>query len=432
MENSTTFPKRPSAPAPSAHTVAADQTPHYVQAVMKVGSRSEVLVSEDIYTASGIKLLAKGARIDARLWETLSSHKLSKPLDQLLAASDCIDHSSLARDMNKVIAAHPLLSTMLQRAGDPRGWKSVLAAIRLPQALTFRFTVMRDEAAQLYLHSLRVAIGAYCIGVKLRLGAPQLGNLMLAAFCHDIGEMHTDPAILAAGRSIRGDERRFIHVHPVTGYVILQQLNAIPPDVLEAVLQHHERLDGSGYPHREHGARIGILARIIAVSETLDAVARHLDHGQIHIVFRLHQGRLDADAMTVLGNLLPQDAETREVGSHDSIELERRLDRLCAVLAGWPALQKKMHDTSAQQAYPFVRQRMVQLQSLARQCGIAPGLLQMLDLGEGDAMMLRDLHTTLDEMGRLLDGLAFEIERTIPADGPHGALSMQIIGLLRQ
>jgi HD-GYP domain-containing protein (c-di-GMP phosphodiesterase class II) len=418
--------------APSLHTVAADQTPHYAQAVMKVGSRSEVLVSEDIYSASGIKLLAKGARIDARLWETLSCHKLSKPLDQLLAASDCVNHGSLARDMDKIIAAHAVLASMLVRAGDPRGWKSVLGSLRLAPALTFRFTVMREEAPQLYLHSLRVAIGAYCIGVRLRLPASQLADLMLAAICHDIGEMHTDPAILVAGRSICGDERRFIHVHPVTGYVILQQLNTIPADVMQAVLQHHERLDGSGYPHRERGALISLLARIIAVAETLDAVAHRLDHGQIHIVFRLHQGRLDAGAMNALADLLPQGTGSDRGGGNDGIELERRLNRLCIVLTAWPALQESMRHTSAQQDYPFVGERMIELNSLARQCGIAPGMLEMLDLGEDDAGMLRDLRTTVDEMGRLLDGLAFEIECCVPADGPHGALSRQIISLLRQ
>jgi HD-GYP domain-containing protein (c-di-GMP phosphodiesterase class II) len=432
MENSTAFPKRPSVPAYFLHAVGVDQTPHYVQAVMKVGSRSEVLVSEDIYTASGIKLLAKGARIDARLWKTLSCHKLSKPLDQLLAASDCINHASLARDIDKIIAAHPLLASMLKRVGDPKGWKPILGSIRLPQALAFRFTVMRDEATQLYLHSLRIAIGAYCIGVRLRLTAPQLADLMLAAFCHDIGEMHTDPAILIAGRSIGGDERRFFDVHPVTGHVILQQLNAIPHDVMQAVLQHHERLDGSGYPHRERGPRIGVLARIIAVSETLDAVARRLDHGQIHIVFRLHQGRLDDDAMTALTDLLPQETDADSSGSDNGAGIERRLNRLCAFLRAWPALQEAMRHTSTQQDYPFVDERIGQLHSLARQCGITPGMLQMLDLGEDDGAMLRELHTTLAEMGRLLDGLAYEIERCIPADGKHGPLSRQIIGLLRQ
>jgi hypothetical protein len=94
--------------------------------------------------------------------------------------------------------------------------------------------------------------------------------------------------------------------------------------------------------------------------------------------------------------------------------------------------QEAMRHTSAQQDCPFVGERMIEFDSLARQCGIAPGMLKMLDLSENEAGMLRDLQTTLDEMGRLLDGLAFEIERCVPADGPHGALSSQIIGLLRQ
>ena len=429
METSTLYSASPSGLARSLQ--AADQTPHYAQAVMKVATRSEVLATEDIYAANGMKLLAKGARIDAGLWNTLSQHKLSRPLDRMLASSDCVDHASLARDLDKVIGACPLLATMLARTGDANGWKPVLGRIRLPQAIAFRFTVMRDEAAQLYLHSLRVTLGAHCIGVRLRLGPQQQVDLMLAALCHDIGEMHTDPSILASGRSISGDERRFIHVHPVTGYVILHQLDGVPHEVMRAVLQHHERLDGSGYPHGERGERIGMLARLIAISETLDAVSRQLDHGQIPIVFRLHQGRLDRDGMDALIDLLPQERD-QDATSVAAGEVERRLNRICAVLQAWPALQQQIRDMPAGQPCRFIDERMMQVQSLARQCGITPGLLELLDLREDDAVMLSDLHTTLDEMGRLLDALAFEIERCIPADGPHSALCARIISVLRQ
>ena len=415
----------------SLQDIAVDQAPHYVQAVIKVASRSEVLVNEDIYTVNGLKLLARGSRIDARQWETLSRHKLSKPLDQTLATSDCVDHFSLGRDMNKVIAAHSLLGAMLGRTGDPRGWKTVLGSIRLPQALAFRFTVMREEAAQLYLHSLRVAIGAYCIGVGLRFTTEQLGELMLAALCHDIGEMHTDPSILAPGRSIQGDERKFIHVHPVTGYVILQQLGAVPREVMLAVLQHHERLDGSGYPHGEQGARIGMPARIIAIAETLDAVERHLDHGQIPLVFRLHQNRLDASGVDALLALLPQGTGPQR-SLHRGVGIERRLQRICAVLNAWPALQEEIDSLPAREDYRFVGERMLQVQSLARQSGIMPELLELLELDQDDAAMLGDVHTTLDETGRLLDELAFEIERCVPAGESYGTLSARIISLLRQ
>ena len=426
METSRLSSTAPPGLAPSLP--AADQTPHYVQAVMKFGSRSEVLVSEDIHAANGMKLLAKGARIDARQWETLSKHKLSRPLDQMLTASDCVDHLSLARDMDKVITAHPLLAGMLARSGDHQGWKPVLDSLILPQALAFRFTVMRDEAAQRYLHSLRVAVGAYCIAARMRLGARQMADLMLAALSHDIGEMHTDPSIFASGRSIRSDERKFIHAHPVTGYVILQQLDVIPQDAMQAVLQHHERLDGSGYPYRERGARIGMLARIIAISEKLDAVARHVDHGQIPIVFRLHQGWLDDDGVDALIDLLHPE---RDAHGSAHAEAERNLDRLCAVLQGWPALQDEIRNTQAPGAYQFIEEGMMQFQTLARQCGVSPELLELRDVDEDDALMSRDLHTTLDEMGRLLDGLAFEIERCAPGNGLHGALSAQIIGFLR-
>lgn len=408
---------------------AVDQTPHYARAVMKVGTHHEVVAREDVYAANGMKLLQKGARIDNRQWESLGKHKLAKPLDLLLAGSDCVDHFALSQQMEKLLASSPLLATMLGRTSDIRGLKTVLAAVRLPAALAFRLTVMRDEAASTYLHSLRVAIAAYCIGLRCRLPAEQLRDLLLAAFCHDIGEMHTDPAILMPGRPIESNERRFIHVHPITGHVILQQFNAIPPAVIQAVQQHHERMDGSGYPQRERGKSIGILARIIAIAETLDAVSSRLVLSQIHIVFRMHQGRLDAEGMHALNELLPRTmAEApRHVAAPD---LAPQLARLAAVLDDWPAIRAEILAGPATSPLQFVVERMAQIQSLACQSGIGPDLLELLDLSGDDAVVLGDLHTAMDELGRLLDGTAFEIDRCMPVGGPYGVLSTRIIDLL--
>ena len=408
---------------------ALDQTPHYVQAVMKVGTHNQVVAREDVYAANGMKLLQKGARVDNRLWESLGKHKLAKPLDLLLAGSDCVDHLALSQQMETLLAASPLLATMLDRAGGIRGLKTVLATVRLPAALAFRLTIMRDEAATTYRHSLRVAIGAYCIGLKCRLSAEQQRDLLLAAFCHDIGEMHTDPAILQPGRLIEGSERRFIHVHPITGLVILQQFNAIPPAVIQAVQQHHERMDGSGYPQRDRGGAIGILGRILAIAETLDAVSGRLDPGQIHIVFRMHQGRLDPDGMQALKELLPRTmAETS--GHVIEPDLAPRIGRLAAVLNDWPAVRSEIMAGPPASPLQFVIERMAQVQSLACQAGIAPDLLELLDLSGDDAVVIGDLHTAMDELGRLLDGLAFEIDRCMPVGGAYGGMSTRIIDFL--
>ena len=86
----------------------------------------------------------------------------------------------------------------------------------------------------------------------------------------------------------------------------------------------------------------------------------------------------------------------------------------------------------AREDYRFVGERMLQVQSLARQSGIMPELLELLNLDQDDAAMLGDVHTTLDETGRLLDELAFEIERCVPAGESYGTLSARIISLLRQ
>lgn len=85
----------------------------------------------------------------------------------------------------------------------------------------------------------------------------------------------------------------------------------------------------------------------------------------------------------------------------------------------------------AGQAFGFIEESILQLQSLARGRGIMPELLELPDLDEDDVVMLTYLHTTLNEMGKLLDSLAFGIERCMPNEEPHGALSVELTGFPR-
>jgi len=245
-----------------------DQNPHYVRSVTELGEENEVVAQEDIFAANGMKLLAKGARINRSTWQRLTAHKLKTPLDLQLVAANTVDEVALARDIGHLLAADTILPAIAARSGDPQGWKAMLGARMLSPPVAFRLTVMRERRTDLYQHSLRIAFIACCLGMRMKLSPEQSRNLFLAALCHDFGEMHTDPLILAPGHRIDKDEQRFVYVHPLTGYIVLQQMNCVPAEVMLAVRQHHERLDGSGYPYGEPEPKIGLLARIIAVSDT--------------------------------------------------------------------------------------------------------------------------------------------------------------------
>lgn len=409
---------------------APDQTPHYVRSITEVGEQSEVVAQDDIFAANGILLLAKGTKINRSTWKRLAAHKLRAPLDLLLATADAVSEVSLARDIDIIIASDSILTTMSTRSGDSRSLKSVLGQVKLPAAAAFRLTVMRHDRRRLFDHSLRVAIIAHHIGIRMDLPAAQQEYLLLASLCHDFGEMHTDPELLATHRPIQSAERRFIYVHPITGYVVLQQMNGIPAEVMRAVLQHHERLDGSGYPSGDAGDEVCLLARIIAVAETFEAVTRRFDVRRFDITFRLSQGRLDRTVINALYELLPERLQLHGVDANEP-DHELAKTRISNLFRDWPSLLSEIENCRQNESLQFLSNRITSLQTAALQAGLSPDLLKFLDLEGDDAEVLHELTLTLDELGRQLLGVAHEIDRRATADSAVNALVARVLRLVR-
>lgn len=124
---------------------------------------------------------------------------------------------------------------------------------------------------QVAAHHSRVSELAVAIAGMMGLPADVRQCLRVAALCHDIGAVHIHPQILLKPGSLTAGERMIVHSHPEIGFEMLSRVEFAWP-IGEIVLQHHERLDGSGYPHRLMGEDIRIEARILAVADVIDAM----------------------------------------------------------------------------------------------------------------------------------------------------------------
>ncbi len=142
------------------------------------------------------------------------------------------------------------------------------------------------------MHVRRVARYALIIADAAGLDERQQQAVERVALFHDIGKIYEalfDIVHEASRLSI--NERRAVATHPQRGAEVLAPLAAFYPELPIGVLAHHERWDGSGYPRHLRGARIPIEARIVAIADTLDSVARSR---------RYRRGRGIEAAMTVI------------------------------------------------------------------------------------------------------------------------------------
>lgn len=119
-------------------------------------------------------------------------------------------------------------------------------------------------------HSDRVAKYSVKIAKQLKLNKVQIENINLAAVLHDIGKIHVPDEILNKPGKLTQEEYEIIKKHPKDGAEMI--MDSYYKELAPIIEQHHERLNGSGYPYGLCGEEILLEARIIAVSDTFDAM----------------------------------------------------------------------------------------------------------------------------------------------------------------
>lgn len=126
-----------------------------------------------------------------------------------------------------------------------------------------------------YIHSVEVCVRSIFLGKELGIKNEQLNELGVSALLHDIGMTKIPLDILEKRGVYTKEEQLIIKEHPVKGYEILKQNIRISEAILNAVLQHHERVDGTGYPMGLKGCQINKYAKIIAVCDMYDLVTNN-------------------------------------------------------------------------------------------------------------------------------------------------------------
>ena len=123
-------------------------------------------------------------------------------------------------------------------------------------------------------HQKRVADLAASIAREMRLSEHQIEGIRMAGTIHDLGKVQVPAEILSKPGKISDLEYGIIKTHPQVGFDLLKGIE-FPWPITKMVLQHHEKMDGSGYPHGLKGDEILLDARILAVADVVEAISSH-------------------------------------------------------------------------------------------------------------------------------------------------------------
>lgn len=193
------------------------------------------------------------------------------------------------------------------KGGEALGFVRKLAEVFLgdPESTLHLMNVLKPEE-QIYSHELNVTILSMMLGRENGMDMNQLILLGLAALLHDVGKERIDRKLLKKRGPLTRPEVLLLQRHIECGRDLLMKLPSMPLPVVETVYQHHEMLDGSGYPLGLTGEAIGTEARMIAVCNVYDNLCNHVDPDKsltpylsLSYMFTQRRGQLDTELLSL-------------------------------------------------------------------------------------------------------------------------------------
>lgn len=132
--------------------------------------------------------------------------------------------------------------------------------------------LLKDNHRYTYDHSINVAMYSTLVGLVENLSSEDLQDLIIGSILHDIGKVRISNYILDKPDKLLSDEFKSIKKHPIYGVDMVERFSILNKNIKDIILQHHEKLDGSGYPYNLKGSEVNELAKIVAVCDIFDAV----------------------------------------------------------------------------------------------------------------------------------------------------------------
>lgn len=263
----------------------------YAGHITSLQEKTQVITSEDILSDQGVLLAKSGTPLNQKACQNILKFKLLKPLEDSIFIENQLDAKQIFAQIVDIINRDFYLKSLnskINKAGVLQ--KCCLRLDQYPLLLQ-KLTVLDMELTDVFRQSLLSGYFAYICGVLE--GNPQenIEEKFLAGIVHDIGFLHIDRQILLKKETLSAEEWRKVQSHPVIAYEILKRIPSFPKKAAIAVLEHHENLDGSGYPRGKNahdlsnmGQLINLLDNVIVIYQKKFKPLKRSPNGTIPII----------------------------------------------------------------------------------------------------------------------------------------------------
>lgn len=250
----------------------AQANPDFMDALVRASDSYAIVASRDIVDVRGLKLWAKGQPVSAALQQRLLERKLMHPIESCLEAPDGITLVHLVDHAEAFFHSPHFLATALRPWASP-----VLKELRqlpLHSVAQLLLTTMHATRPQALTHAITTMVLAGCMA-QSQSSPTDVRLALLAGLLHDVGETYIQPQYLDHDGDLDIVGHKHMMAHTRVAQLMLEGTTDYPKVLSRAIGEHHERLDGSGYPATLAGDAVSPLGALLAVVEATAGITRN-------------------------------------------------------------------------------------------------------------------------------------------------------------
>ena len=255
----------------SLEQVAREQN-YYPVHLSEMNKKNHVTATRDIYNEQGILVVRKGAPIDAATADRILRFRLVDPLMEMVRIEKAISLDDLGREFILTIDSFPDAKELHNACRFQKGLDRLVDSYLVDPILLQELTILRERLPRQFQKTLFCTWLSALIASELGVGEDISTEVFLAGLSHDIGFLHISADIIREIRDLDPPKWRAIQSHVILGSSLLKKLYGEESVAAKAVLEHHERCDGSGYPAGKTDVQLDVAGQITAIADIIQAV----------------------------------------------------------------------------------------------------------------------------------------------------------------
>lgn len=246
----------------------------------------KVVLSSDVKNDKGVLLAAKGERLNDKNIDLMIRHKLSKPLDTCIGLEPSLCPSTLKKAFEDIFDEYKDIAKVVQLTGAKQALPGGLHHLVKYPLIYQKLTIMAHVLPHYFKTSLMNSALSLALAIFSEESKPDCLKIFIVSLVENFGLLHLDKRVSEATVPPL-DLWPTYHAHPLVSKELLTSIPSFPPSIIKAVAQHHERIDGTGFPAMLKGSDISTFVHYTRIIDELTRLKFSLEKLKNTNIFEL-------------------------------------------------------------------------------------------------------------------------------------------------